>query len=202
MYHLDIVVRFSQSAGRRNDGIIFSGLGRIVSTYQPATIWYIADKIWKKKLSLHLLWVHTYCCNFHNYYRPWIITKRQSTLSVFLDVLKKTLAQQKLKTRAKSIKTKQLKNRPLHLSLVGGKFSYTIIFCLNCNTKQITNISKFFQWLVLPSYFLSDFIKYYETYTEKKNSRAFLWKNSKLEPNSEKKAQVKIKKTLKNRQHQ
>ena len=61
---------------------------------------------------------------------------------VFFGRFEKNSSSKKLKTQAKSIKTqvkipKKLKNRQLHLSLVGGKFSSTTIFGLNCTIQYL-----------------------------------------------------------------
>ena len=60
---------------------------------------------------------------------------------VFFGRFEKNSSSKKLKTQAKSIKTqvkipKKLKNRQLHLSLVGGKSS-TTIFGLNCTIQYL-----------------------------------------------------------------
>ena len=62
--------------------------------------------------------------------------KQNRNVRLFSTFSKKTQAQKKLKTQAKFTKTqakipKKLKNRQLHLSLDGRKFSNTTIFCLN-----------------------------------------------------------------------
>jgi len=62
----------------------------------------------------------------------------------FFGRFEKNSSSKKLKTQAKSIKpqakiAKQLKNRQLYLSLVGGKFSNTTIFCLNRTIQYLTS---------------------------------------------------------------
>ena len=62
----------------------------------------------------------------------------------FLDVLKKNSSSKKLRIQAKSTKTqakfpKKLKNRQLHLSLVGGKFSNATIFGRICTIQYLTS---------------------------------------------------------------
>ena len=63
---------------------------------------------------------------------------------VFFGRFEKNSSSKKLKTQAKFTKTqakipKKLKNRQLQLSLVGGKFSNTTIFCLNCTIQYLTS---------------------------------------------------------------